>query len=125
MAVAPAPALDVGESSKSKQNNKSKSAQTPPPSSPPSSSSPTKSRRKKMNHPGFFRVIAQALHPKACLAACHGQVLDEVGMLEDMKVAEVMPDVLAGMAANDDDEARFAALEALHILVDKDRSHNR
>ena len=78
-----------------------------------------------MNHPGFFRVIAQALHPKACLTACHGQVLDEVDMLEDMKVDEVMPDILAGLSTNDDDEARFAALEALHILVDKDRSHNR
>lgn len=113
------------------------------PSSTSSPSTPSKRRsmanRKKSNQPGFLGVIMQALHPTACMNACHGGgVLDEThekpysGHQLDLAMKDVIAGLtVAGAGDNssvdtiDVNEARFVALEALHVLVDKDHAYNR
>ena len=88
----------------------------------PISGNVKKEKRKRVARapPGFFGTLVRALHPQACLRACHGNDCFEHEPITDDLITSILADW-----REDDEKVRAFALEDLRHLVDDDHAYNR
>jgi hypothetical protein len=81
-----------------------------------------KRHMRKKSPPSFVCVLVQALHPQACLQACHGTLEDEIEPVFVLEV--VIPNILTNLEIGDKRD-RCEALEDLQTLTDQQHAQNR